>query len=86
MVIAPMMLRWQSWVPERTAYIRCFDSGAAPAAFPEFPEVSGLEPGVQVFVLYTADDAAPMILRGTLAAAISDAAKHRFVVLRAEYA
>jgi hypothetical protein len=81
-----MVLRWQSWAPERTGYIRCFDSGAAPAAFPEFPEVSELAPGMQVFVIYNVDDGSPMRLRGTLAAAISDAAEHGFVVLRAEYA
>jgi len=79
------MLVWQNWVPQQTAYVRCFDSGALPAAFAEYPEASGLEPGMQVFVLYSADGV-PMVGRGTLAVAIADAAEHGFVVLRAEYA
>ena len=83
--IKEMMLRWQSWVPERTAYIRCLDSIAAQAAFPEIPEVSELAPG-QVFVIYNVDDGLPMKLRGRLVDAITDAAKLGFVVLRAEYA
>jgi hypothetical protein len=65
--IAEMMLRWQIWAPERTAYVRCFDSSAAPAAFPEFPEVSELAPGMEVFVIYNVDDGSPMKLRGRLA-------------------
>ena len=81
-----MMLRWQSWVPERTAYIRCFDSGAVPTALPEFPEVSELAPGMQVFVIYKVDDGSPMKLRGRLVDAITDAAELGFVVLGAAYA
>lgn len=83
--IEEMLLRWQSWVPERTACIRCFDSGAVAAAFPEF-EFPELVPGIQVFVLYNADDGAPMKLRGRLVDAITDAAELGFVVLSAEYA
>jgi hypothetical protein len=81
-----MMLRWQSWAPERTAYVYCFDSVAAPAAFPEIPEVFGLEPGEQVFVIYKVDDGSPMKLRGRLVDAITDAAELGFVVLGAAYA
>ena len=84
--VEEMILRWQRWVPERTAYIRLFDSGAVPAAFPEFPEASELAPGMQVFVIYNVDDGSPMKGRGTLADAIGDAAANGFVVLRAEYA
>ncbi len=79
--IEEMVLRWQSWVPERTALVRFFDSGAAAEAFPEYPEVSELAPGMQVWVIYNADDGLPMKLRGTLAAAIADAAEHGFVVV-----
>ncbi|MGP0086129.1 MAG: hypothetical protein ACLP0B_21285 [Steroidobacteraceae bacterium] len=84
--IEKMLVGWQSWAPERAAYIRCFDAVAAPAAFPEILEVSGLEPGEQVFVIYNVDDGLPMKLRGRLVDAITDAAKLGFVVLRAEYA
>ena len=76
--IEEMLVRWQSWMPLRSAYVRCFDSVQVPAAFPEDPQVAGLEPGIQVFVLYNADDWAPMKLRGRLVDAIADAAELGF--------
>ncbi len=79
--VEEMALCAQSWVPLRTAFIRFFETSALPAAFPEFPELSELSPGLQAWVIYSVDDGLPMKLRGTLAAAIADAAEHGFVVV-----
>jgi len=84
--VEEMLVSWQCWVSERTSFIRFFDSGDLAAAFPEYPQAHGLEPGMRVCVLYNVDDGLPMKLRGRLVDAIADAAKHGFVVLKAEYA
>jgi len=83
---------WQSWAPERTAYVRFFAAAAIADAFPEFPDAiaelvsAKLPPETLVAVLFDADnDSAMKLLRepstaGTLSAAIAAAAEHRFVV------
>jgi hypothetical protein len=83
--IEEMMLCWQSWMPEQTAFIRFFESSALPAAFPEFPEVSGLAPGMQAWVICNVVDGLPMKLRGTLEVALADAAANSFVVVSIEW-
>lgn len=91
--ISEALLHWQSWVPQRTAYIRVYQVADAVAVFAEtHPHVlkaiedSSLAPGARVVVLYDADDGSPMLLYGTLEAALAEAEENGFVVVSIDWA
>jgi hypothetical protein len=77
---APMMLlRWQSWVPERGAYIRVLNKADAVAAYPELAPT--FKPHIDaVFVLHDGDGGSPILAHTGFTGLIVDAADRGLVV------
>ena len=82
--IGAMLLRWQSWVPERGAYIRVLNTADAVAAYPFL--ALNLKPHVDaVFALHDGDSGSLMVAHTSFTGLIVEAADRGFVVQHFEF-
>lgn len=79
--IKKMLPVWQEWMPERTAFLRLFESADFPLIYPEYSKAGDLPRGMVLGVLHD-PCGLPMALYSDFLEAIAEASAHGFVVAR----
>jgi hypothetical protein len=80
-----MLVRWQDWMVERTAYVQALRQAEVREAFAyhpsvDDPQIRSVPPDSTLFMLHNADDGRPATLFSDLREAIIEAAEHGYVV------
>jgi hypothetical protein len=80
-----MLVRWQDWGVERTAYVRALRQAEVLKQYAyhpsiDDPQILRLPPTTTLFMLHNADDGRPATLFSDLREAIAEAAEHGYIV------